>query len=634
MSSSPPLTRSCRAPSAPSRRPRPVGALRAARGLNGLLVIVLLGCGQGTPPSAGADAATDGGGADVGLARSLLAPATPLPVRAEVVALTDRLAIASSRAGRTPTGAELALLAAELRERLWRLDQRATDAREAMELYGAVVQAAAGTVRSCQADRRRAVLVGDATHDASRAFRELYLAHRRQRAVGEEPGLPARRACLRALEDLLAGYQAFRPSGDEWQALEREGDRAAAAQGERITGPALAPSASGSSQQPPQTPAAELLASDRKNIVVAPDPSQVGDGPVELTKIQPFSWEQGGRVVLTLSAPTTYKLNALGPDGDAGRGHRIYLDVARARRKGVARSIEAGGLIERVRLGRRKEGTRVVVDLSAAAYQKVFYLLAPFRIVIDLSTRPPARPGRTAGEGKRVVRRVTLDPGHGGEDAGAIGPTGLREKDVTLDIAHRAAPALAHELGVETMLTRDTDEFIFLEERAARANAFHSDLFVSIHCNATEDGVARGVQLFILDPSREMDAVAQRVASRENAVANRRGRPYDAAAVDAQIAAVAAGLNTGDLAVRSGHLADLLKTSVFSSFGSRYPGTRDHGIRTAGFYVLLGAEMPAVLFETSFISNPDDEALLATADYRQKLADGVVNAVRAYRDGR
>jgi len=251
--------------------------------------------------------------------------------------------------------------------------------------------------------------------------------------------------------------------------------------------------------------------------------------------------------------------------------------------------------------------------------------------VIDLSTRAPAGPEQ-GPKGKRTVRRVVLDPGHGGWAAGAVGPTGLREKDVVLDIAHRAAPALAGELGVATLLTRDTDRFIPLEERTARANAYHADLFISIHCNATEDGVASGIQIFILDPSREMDALAARVASRENATALSAGAPYDPQALGAQIAAVAASLNVGEVTARSQRVSELLRKATLSSLAPRFVA-RDHGIKTAGFYVLIGAEMPAVLFETAFISNPDDEALLGTADFRQKLADAIVNTVRAYRDG-
>src|SRR5207249_10033237 len=99
--------------------------------------------------------------------------------------------------------------------------------------------------------------------------------------------------------------------------------------------------------------------------------------------------------------------------------------------------------------------------------------------------------------------RVALDPGHGGSDPGAIGPSGLREKDVTLDIAHMAAPVLSRELGILTLLTRDDDRAVALDERTARANAFHADLFVSIHCNAADSGSPHGVMTFVLDTSKD-----------------------------------------------------------------------------------------------------------------------------------
>jgi len=362
-------------------------------------------------------------------------------------------------------------------------------------------------------------------------------------------------------------------------------------------------------------------------------------GKAELLEVEPYSWEQGGRVVLTLSEPARYEVGMLAPDPAAGRGHRLFLDLAGVRLKGRSKDRESKGLIQGVRFGKRRAGLRVVVDLKSEAFRRVFYLPDPFRVMIDLSTRAPARAAPTERSGKRRVRRVALDPGHGGWDDGAVGPTGLREKNVVLNIAHRAAPALASELGIETMLTRDGDSFVPLEERTARANAYHADLFISIHCNATENGEAHGVELYFLDPSREMDAWSTRAVQRENLARRRPGKQGrhdhapDPAKLGAQVAHVAAGLQVGDVTQRSRLFAELLHRSTFATLADGYPDTEDHGIKTAGFYVLLGAEMPAVLYETSFISNSIDEARLARADYRQSMADAVVNAVKAYRDG-
>jgi N-acetylmuramoyl-L-alanine amidase len=239
---------------------------------------------------------------------------------------------------------------------------------------------------------------------------------------------------------------------------------------------------------------------------------------------------------------------------------------------------------------------------------------------VDVSKEPPA--GSESG-GPRPVRRVVLDPGHGGHDPGAAGPAGLFEKDVTLDIAHRAAPLLARELGISTLLTRDSDVFVPLDERTARANAFRADLLVSIHCNASEDGSGKGVMTFVLDQTG--DSEATRVAARENAASAAAGREL--------AAALSRILDRGTLA-RSEHFAGLLQRSTMASLRPRYPDVPDRGVHRAGFYVLAGAAMPAVLFEASFISNSLGEVRLNTADYRAKLADGIVNAVRAYQAGK
>jgi N-acetylmuramoyl-L-alanine amidase len=164
--------------------------------------------------------------------------------------------------------------------------------------------------------------------------------------------------------------------------------------------------------------------------------------------------------------------------------------------------------------------------------------------------------------------------------------------------------------------------FVPLDERVARANAFSSDLFVSIHCNASETVGSRGVMTFVLDASR--DDLAMRVAARENAAS---------AEASVELAnAMSHVLDAGSLA-RSNHFAELLQRSAVASLSPHYPDVADQGVKSAGFYVLAGARMPAVLFETSFISNLTEERRLDTGDYRQKIADAIVNAVRAYRDG-
>jgi N-acetylmuramoyl-L-alanine amidase len=553
---------------------------------------------------------------DVERATSLLAPSAKLPPRAEVVALADAVAVRASKEGNVEEQARLNVLAADLRVRSFRFDAAEADAREALELYAAAARASRGTEMACQADRSRALLLGELAKSAATGYRELYLARRRHAALAAEG---RESTCHAALTRDLASSQGFRPSGTELAELEREGDRAEKV---ALTAGTASAAASGGTQ-----PAA-ASASGPKDLVIAPIDLKPAKGVVKITKIEKFAAEGGGRVVIHLSEPTTFQVGTLEADDKTGKDARIYLDIEKATAKGVAREIEVGGAIKRVRTGPRANDARIVLDLSAQMHRKVFYLPEPFRIVVDVSSRPPeAKPVSAAGP--RTVRRVAIDPGHGGHDDGAVGPTGLKEKEVALNIAHRIAPVLAHELGIETLLTRDSDVFVPLEERTARANAFHADLFISIHCNASESGEARGIEVFVLDELKDVSRAAARVAALENGL----GKKGIDTGLDAEMAKIAGRLQSGEVSTSSRKLGDLLSRATLASFGQRYPDTKDHGLKSAGFYVLLGAEMPAVLFETSFISNPDDEARLAKADYRQKLADGIVNAVRAYREG-
>jgi N-acetylmuramoyl-L-alanine amidase len=346
------------------------------------------------------------------------------------------------------------------------------------------------------------------------------------------------------------------------------------------------------------------------------DPTTFADRPLELTEIQRYGAPDSARIVVFLSSPTQYQAGALPPEPT--RGPRFFVDLSRATYQGE-RSFEVGGVVERVRVGESHDGVRVVLDLRERVYQRVFFLPEPFRVVIDVSKDAPRVHPKS---GQRQVSRVVLDPGHGGHDPGAVGGTGLQEKDVALDLALRAGPLIARELGIDTLLTRERDEFVPLHERVAKANAFSADLFISLHCNASENATSHGVMTFVLDESR--DSIADRVAARENAAS---------AAASQQFASLLTQVMDAESVARSTHFAELLQRTSMASLQPSFAEVSDGGVRRAGFFVLAGAEMPAVLYEASFISNGVEEQRLDTASYRQKLADAIVNAVRAYRDG-
>jgi N-acetylmuramoyl-L-alanine amidase len=511
-------------------------------------------------------------------ATAAFASAAGLSPRADTVARADALAIAASKLDPVHA-APLFVEAAELRERLFRVEHREADALEALELWAQAAEAR--PAERCGPALRRALLEAEVRHDPVLAYRQL-AAERARSADGR---------CRALADEALASLAAFRVP-------EPPADEAADAGSPRATTSEPAPSG---------------------GPVVVPDKAGVNAEPATIGEIERYGAKDAARVVVHVTHPALFEVRSLAAEGS--NGPRLVVDLLNVRGKSRG-ALAVGGLVERVRVGAQPSGTRVVLDLSQPAYRRVFYLPEPFRLVIDVSKQPPTGFAPNVG-GSRPLRRVVLDPGHGGNDPGATGPGGLREKDVTLDVAHRAAPLLARELGVSTLLTRDTDTYVALDERTARANAFGADLLISIHCNASEDGGGKGVMSFVLDGSR--DTLSARIAARENSAS---------AAAASELANALSSVLDRSVVERSERLAELLQRATLASLAPRYPEVPDLGVRRAGFYVLAGATMPAVLFETSFISNAPGELRLATPDYRQKLADGIVNAVRAYRDGR
>jgi N-acetylmuramoyl-L-alanine amidase len=522
-----------------------------------------------------------------------------LPDRFEVVALADRLAVGAVQSKSRETSADLTGLAASLRERLFRALHSESDGREAAALLERRSEAAAPP-QACEAALRRAALLGEIARDPAVTLREASAAAAR---FGDA-------SCQARLEDLWSALAAYRAKAG---VAARPPVAEVVVPGASASAPGVAaPVASGAS--------APGAAADDE-LVASPEPPPPSSAPVVIRSIETFGERESARIVVHLTGSTSFKIG-VAPPLAAGRGPRLFVDLVKSRMGKHKREIAVGGLVERVRVGPHPGGARVVLDLSKQALRRVFFLPDPFRVVIDVSSHK-GQLGRASKPGKRDVGRVVLDPGHGGHDPGATGPSGLREKDVTLDVAHRAAPVLARELGISTLLTRDGDEYVSLEERTARANGFGADVFVSIHCNASESGAARGVQTFVLDTTS--DEIAMRVAARENNASIAQAGP--------EVARMLRDLRMADLGSRSSHLAELIQRSALSSLSDRFPGATDQGVKTAGFYVLVGAQMPAVLFETSFISNPAEEQRLASPDYRQRLADSIVNAIKAYRDG-
>lgn len=220
------------------------------------------------------------------------------------------------------------------------------------------------------------------------------------------------------------------------------------------------------------------------------------------------------------------------------------------------------------------------------------------------------------------VKRVIIDAGHGGHDTGAIGPTGVREKDVSLAVVLKLKEKLEAQ-GLEVVLTRDDDTFIALDERTRIANRQHGDLFISIHCNAAPSKTLRGIETYTLNTSSNRYSV--RLAARENATTERGINDLQYILAD-----LATKANTGE----SQRLAERVQKSLIRGLSADYKGIRDLGTKEALFVVLLGAKMPSILVETSFLSNPEDEQRLASPEYQQSLADQIAEAVDGFLEER
>jgi len=222
------------------------------------------------------------------------------------------------------------------------------------------------------------------------------------------------------------------------------------------------------------------------------------------------------------------------------------------------------------------------------------------------------------------IKRIVIDPGHGGHDTGTISPGGMREKDLVLDVGRRLRAYIKNNYpDVEVIMTRDTDRFVALEERTAIANSRRADLFISVHANASPSRAASGVETFFLSPDRAPAEDAQ-TAARENA---RIAAEKPAEKAEPMYASV----TVGNRVAESRELARYIQAGLVRGIGAQSPRTAmNRGVKHASFVVLLGAAMPSVLAEVSFLSNPKDEALLQTSQFRERVAASLFAGLNAY----
>lgn len=407
---------------------------------------------------------------------------------------------------------------------------------------------------------------------------------------------------------------------------------------------------------------AALAAHRTHPAAVAQRPSQPSR-PAAVRELSLTSSAQGAALTVELSRVTRYKLFTL------GNPHRIVIDLSTAERNRSARLPHAMGIVTAVRAGARPQGVlRLVLQLGSASPARARWVLsdsgAAPRLVIAVGTEPrlvpsphsvdaavppghldgaaPSKSGVASNSGVATVGArdtpvaiahapldadrdvvIAVDPGHGGKDSGAIGPDGTEEKNVVLGIALALAKRIDAEPGMHAVLTRDRDEFLPLDERWHRARRAKADLFVSVHADSIRDSEVSGSSVYVLSERGATDEAARWLADRENAAALMGG--VSLADKDSRLRSVLLDLSQSASISASMTAAERVLAALADVGEVRKPV-----VQQAGFVVLKAPDVPSMLIETAYISNPSDERRLRTPSEQRKLADAIFSGLLAY----
>ena len=380
------------------------------------------------------------------------------------------------------------------------------------------------------------------------------------------------------------------------------------------------------------------------DLINPPTPLEPGR-TTAISEIRHHSYDDGTRIVLHMDGKTPLKYNRLkGPE-------RLYIDLFGSRVSDhliKGKKVEINDqLLSTARLAQnRNNKARMVLDVRRGVSFDAFWLENPGRLVIDVRAAGTQRAPRTlaaldptqeipaspraadATEAGRLsltralglkLDRILIDAGHGGHDTGSIGPGGLREKDVVLDIAQRLGKLVQERLGAEVIQTRASDTFVPLEERTKIANERGADLMISIHCNSAPSSKVRGIETYYLNFTSDEWELS--VASLENAAASRSIH---------ELADLVSKIALEEKIEESREFATKVQDRLHAGVSKHSSAIRNRGIRKAPFVVLIGAEMPAVLAEIAFISNKTDEAFLRKSSFRQEVAQHLFDGISAY----
>ncbi len=391
-------------------------------------------------------------------------------------------------------------------------------------------------------------------------------------------------------------------------------------------------------------------------VSAAPETSQAV-GPVTVEGVRVENLGGAWQFHLKLGSPRDVSATVLAADPAKNMPERFFFDLPAAKRSPSLKeqTFSAGAPVKRVRFGQRDEGTvRVVFDLAPETKAADLKLISePEGLAVQfgevaVAVETPVAP-ESAIEIPVVVEAATpvpvptaeqvlftpptkeqkvivVDAGHGGEDVGARGPRGTLEKDICLSVAHRVATLLKERPQYRVLMTRTDDRFIELSERTRMANTWQGDLFVSIHANASPKKTARGISTYFLNNAD--DAESLRVAMRENAVLKPSSvKTQTDTSSDYYLEITKAAMVKKFHTDESSYLAADVQRTMVEFVSKKYRDAENLGVRSAGFFVLTGAEMPAILVETSFISHATEEKRLRDSKYQTLLAEAIAKGI-------
>ena len=384
--------------------------------------------------------------------------------------------------------------------------------------------------------------------------------------------------------------------------------------------------------------------------MASPDSTSSEDTIV--TDLRFWSNPEYTRIVVNANNEREYSHRLLKKDPDINKPfQRLYVDIERTKLgKNIAEHTQINDdLLNQARAGQYLPHTvRVVVDIKSFENYKIFSLKDPFRIVIDVwgkgsngvsdpspepemaDSKKPEKTSRITTDNLKSsdiarqlalgVKTIVIDPGHGGSDPGAPGYyKNIWEKDIVLKMSKKLAVTLKNRLNCTVLLTRSTDKRLALEERTAIANTKRADLFVSLHVNAAQNKNLKGIETYILNLATDNQAIA--VAARENATSEKN---------ISDLEYILSDLMKNTKIEESTRLADVVQNAFVKGMREKYSGIDNLGVKQAPFYVLLGARMPSILIETSFISNKTECKRLMTDDYQTEICNSITDGIEEY----